>query len=148
VSEPAPPPSLPVLYLMCPVRLYDSPVLAAARKYPFETLTGCPVKLEVAADLYCCNKCWVASWPELRARIRFGVFLDHLDGWVARGTFAEVMELLGLGVPVWWLNEGQPVDCFKFGPANYRDWAGYYRRVTAATRGAVRDEAAKPPSRR
>ena len=124
----------PVLYLMCPITLYTSPVLAAARQYPFETLTGCPVKLEVAADLWCCNRCWVAAWPELRARIRFGVFLDHLGGWVGRGTFAEVMELLGLGIPVWWLRDGQPVDCFRFGDANYRDWGGRYRRVMAAAR--------------
>ena len=138
----------PVLYLMCPVRLYDSPVLAAAREYPFDTLTGCPVKLEVAADLYCCNACWIASWPELRARIRFGVFLDHLGGWVGRGTFAEVMELLGLGVPVWWLDGEKTTDCFKFGPANHGDWGGRYRRVIAATRTGERDGAREKPSPR
>lgn len=125
---------LPTLYLMAPIPLYNSPVLAAAREYPFETLTGCPVKVECAADLWCCNKCWVAAWPELRARIRFGVFLDHLGGFVGRGTFAEVMELLGLGVPVWWLNDGKPVDSFRFGLPNYRDWGGRYRRVEAAAR--------------
>lgn len=124
----------PVLYLMSPITLYSSPVLAAARLYPFETLTGCPVHVECAADLYCCNKCWIASWPGLRARIRFGVFLDHLDGWVGRGTFAEVMELLGLSVPVWWYRGGEPTDCFKFGAPNYRDWSRYYRPVMAATR--------------
>ena len=130
-------PSPSVLYLMSPITLYTSPLLAAARQYPFETLTGCPVELVVAADLFCCNKCWIASWPALRARIRFGVFLDHLDGFVGRGTFAEVMELLGLGRPVWWYRDGQPTDSFRFGDANYRDWARYYRRVMAATREAA-----------
>lgn len=124
----------PVLYLMCPMALYRSPVLAAAREYPFATLTGCAVELVVAADLFCCHRCWIASWPSLRARIRYGVFLDHLDGFVARGTFAEVMELLGLSVPVWWLRGDQAEDCFKFGPANHGDWGGRYRRVLAATR--------------
>lgn len=47
----------PVLYLMCPITLYDSPALAAARRYPFRTLTGCPVRVECAADLWCCNLC-------------------------------------------------------------------------------------------
>ena len=125
---------MPVLYLMCPIPLYKTPLLAAARDFPFETLTGCPVELVVAADLFCCNACWKASWPELRSRIRFGVFLDHIDGFVGRGTFAEVMELLGLGRPVWWYRDGEPTDSFKFGAANYRDWAGRYRPVLAATR--------------
>jgi hypothetical protein len=128
---------LPVLYLMSPIRLYESPVLAAARQYPFETLTGCPVDLVVAADLYCCNQHWIATWPALRARIKFGVFLDHLGEWVARGTFAEVMELLGLSVPVWWLRDGRPVDSFKFSEANYRDWGGRYRRVMPAPQAAA-----------
>lgn len=134
--------ALPVLYLMAPIPLYGSPALAAARQYPFETLTGCPVELVGAADLWCCNKCWIASWPELRARIRFGVFLDHLGGWVGRGTFAEVMELLGLGRPVWWFRGGEPTDSFRFGDANYRDWAGRYRPVMALPR-----KAASPPLR-
>lgn len=65
------------------------------------------------------------------------MFLDHLDGWVGRGTFAEVMELLGLGRPVWWWNDGKPVDGFRFGDANYRDWGGRYRPVTATAGEAV-----------
>lgn len=123
--------SLPVLYLMAPMPLYRSPVLAAAREYSFETLTGCPVDVECAEDLWCCNKCWVAAWPALRERIGFGVFLDQLGGWVGRGVFAEVMELLALSRPVWWWNGGKPTDGFRFGDANYRDWAGRYRPVTA-----------------
>ena len=134
----------PVLYLMAPIPLYDSPVLATARQYPFETLTGCPVDLVVAADLYCCNKHWIATWPGLRAKIRYGAFLDHLGGYVGRGVFAEVMELLGLGVPVWWLDGDRAVDSFRFGDANYRDWGGRYRRVEAATR----DRSGEPSSRR
>lgn len=129
---------LPVLYLMSPIPLYGSPVLAAAREYPFGTLTGCPVQVECAADLWCCNKCWITSWPELRARIRYGVFLDHLGGFVGRGTFAEVMELLGLGKPVWWYRGGEPTDSFRFGAANYRDWGGRYRPVMASTREEAR----------
>ncbi len=121
---------------MCPIPLYKSPVLAAAREYPFESLTGCLVKLEVAADLWCCNACWKAGWPELRARIRYAVFLDHLDGFVGRGTFAEVMELLGLKVPVWWFRGGEPTDSFRFGAANYRDWGGRYRPVMAVPQEA------------
>ena len=117
---------------MSPITLYTSPVLAAARGYPFETLTGCAVQVEVAADLWCCNVCWKAAWPGLRARIRYGVFLDHLGGFVGRGTFAEVMELLALSVPVWWYRGGEPTDCFRFGDANYKDWGGRYRPVTAA----------------
>ena len=128
---PPAPSSLPVLYLMSPITLYKSAVLAEAREYPFGTLTGCEIELVCAADLWCCNRCWVAAWPRLRERIGFGVFLDHLDGWVGRGTFAEVMELLGLGRPVWWWNGGKPVDGFRFGDANYRDWGGRYRPVTA-----------------
>ena len=128
---------LPVLYLMSPIPLYGSPVLAAARQFPFEALTGRPVKLEVAADLWCCNRCWVAQWPALRARIRYGVFLDHLGGFVGRGTFAEVMELLGLSRPVWWWRGGEPTDSFRFGEANYRDWKGRYRRVLPVAQDAA-----------
>jgi len=127
---------LPVLYLMAPILLYDSPVLAAARQYPFDTLTGCAVQVECAADLYCCNRCWIASWPELRARIKFGVFLDHLGGFAGRGTFAEVMELLALSVPVWWYRGGEPTGSFRFGEANYRDWGGRYRAVMAVPEDA------------
>lgn len=123
----------PLLYVMSPITLYGSPVLAAAREYPFEKLTGCAVELAVAADLYHCNRCWIAAWPELRARIRFGVFLDHLGGWVGRGTFAEVMELLGLGRPVWWYRGGDPTDSFRFGDADYHDWGGRYRPVEAVS---------------
>ena len=129
---------------MAPIPLYQSPALAAARRFPFSTLAGCDVDLVVAADLWCCNRCWITAWPELRARIRFGAFLDHLGGFVGRGVFAEVMELLGLGVPVWWLNGDRATDSFRFGPANYRDWGGRYRRVEAATRG----RSGKPSSRR
>lgn len=125
---------------MSPITIYKSPVLAAAREYPFASLTGCSVDLVVAADLWHCNKCWVAQWPALRARIGYGVFLDHLGGFVGRGTFAEVMELLALKVPVWWHRGGDPTDSFRFGEANYRDWGGRYRRVEAVPQ--------KAPSRR
>ena len=128
---------LPVLYLMAPMTLYGSPGLAEARAYPFGDLAGEPVDVICAEDLWCCNRCWVAAWPDLRARIRFGVFLDHLGGWVGRGTFAEVMELLGLSVPVWWYRGGEPTDSFRFGEANYRDWAGCYRRVMPAAQAAA-----------
>ena len=138
----------PVLYVMSPITLYKTPVLAAVRQFPFETLTGCPVELVVAADLFCCNGHWKASWPGLRSRIRFGVFLDHLDGFVGRGTFAETMELLALKRPVWWFRDGDPTDSFSFGPANYADWGGRYRRVMAATRTEERDGAVNSPSRR
>jgi len=123
------PSSLPVLYLMAPMTLYGSPVLTVAREYPFAALTGCEVELVCAEDLFCCNRCWIAAWPELRARIKYGVFLDHLGGFAGRGTFAEVMELLALSVPVWWYRGGEPTDSFRFGEANYRDWGGRYRAV-------------------
>src|SRR2546429_591587 len=100
--RPALPSSLPVLYLMAPMRLYGTPVLEAAREYPFHTLTGCPVKVLVAEDLYRNTKEWHALWPEVRRQAAYGVFLDHLGGWIARGTWAEASELMALGRPVWW----------------------------------------------
>lgn len=120
--------SLPVLYLMSPISLYGTPRLEAAREYPFHTLTGCPVRVLVAEDLYRGNRDWFALWPEVRRQAAFGVFLDHYGGWVARGTWAEAAELMALGRPVWWFCGGQPTDRFGFGPAG-GDWRGRYRRV-------------------
>ena len=129
LSRPALPSSLPVLYLMSPMTLYGTPVLEAAREFPFSTLTGCPVRVLVAEDLYRNTKEWHALWPEVRRQAAFGVFLDHLGGWVARGTWAETVELMALGRPVWWWCGGVPTDRFGFGPANMRDWKGRFRRV-------------------
>lgn len=120
--------SLPVLYLMSPMRLYGSPTLEAAREYPFATLTGCPVRVLVAEDLYRNTREWHALWPEVRRQAAYGVFLDHHNGWVARGTWAEAAELMALGRPVWWFCGGEPTDRFGFGPAG-GDWKGRYRRV-------------------
>ena len=126
--RPALPSSLPALYLMSPMALYGTPLLEAAREYPFHTLTGCPVRVLVAEDLYRNTKEWFALWPEVRRQAAYGVFLDHLGGWVARGTWAETAELMALGRPVWWWCGGEPTDRFGFGPAG-GDWKGRYRRV-------------------
>src|SRR5262249_27096863 len=127
--RPALSPSLPVLYLMSPMTLYGSPVLEAAREYPFSSLTGCPVKVLVAEDLYRDTKEWFALWPEVRRQAAFGVFLDQFGGWVARGTWAESVELMALGRPVWWFNSGEPTDRFGFGPPRPGDYARFHRRV-------------------
>jgi hypothetical protein len=125
--RPALPSSLPVLYLMSPMTLYGTPALEAAREFPFSALTGCPVRVLVAEDLYRNTKQWFALWPEVRRQAAYGVFLD-VNGWVARGTWAESAELMALGRPVWWFCGGQPTDRFGFGPAG-GDWKGRYRRV-------------------
>src|SRR5208337_1771284 len=81
-------PALPrrrVLYLMSPMTLYGSPVLEAAREYPFADLTGCPVEVWVAEDMYRSNPEWAALWPLVRRRADCAVFLDR-HGWVARGV--------------------------------------------------------------
>jgi len=121
--------SLPVLYLMAPMTLYGAPVLEAAREYPFHTLTGCKVRVLVCEDLYRGNREWFALWPEVRRQAAFGVFLDHLGGWVARGTWAESVELMALGRPVWWFCGGEPTERFGFGPARPGDFARFHRRV-------------------
>ena len=120
-----------VLYLMAPMTLYGTPVLEAAREFPFSSLTGCPVRVLVCEDLYRGNREWFSLWPEVRRQAAFGVFLDHYCGWVARGTWAEAAELMALGRPVWWFNSGEPTDRFGFGPPQGRggDWARLYRRV-------------------
>lgn len=122
-------PRRPVLYLMSPMSLYGSPALEAAREYPFSSLTGCPVRVLVAEDLYRNTKEWFALWPEVRRQAAYGVFLDHLGGWVARGTWAEAAELMTLGRPVWWFNAGAPTDRFGFGPPRQGDYARFHRRV-------------------
>lgn len=121
--------SLPVLYLMSPITLYGSPLLEAAREYPFESLTGCRVRVMVAEDLYRSNREWQAWWPLVRRQAAYGVFLDHMGGWVARGTWAETVELMALGRPVWWFCNGEPTDRFGFGPLNMRDWKARFCRV-------------------
>ncbi|HLI39591.1 MAG TPA: hypothetical protein VKV80_19955 [Streptosporangiaceae bacterium] len=126
--RPALPSSLPVLYLMSPMTLYRSPVLEAAREYPFPGLAGYPVTVWCAADLYRSNPEWQALWPAVRRRADCAVFLDHLGGWVSRGVWAEAAELLALGRRVWWFNHGQPAARFGFGPRR-GEWAGRYRRV-------------------
>jgi hypothetical protein len=114
---------------MAPMTLYGSPALEAAREFPFDTLTGCPVKLLVCEDLYRGNREWFSLWPEVRRQAAFGVFLDHYGGWVARGTWAETVELLALGRPVWWWCGGEPTDRFGFGPPRQGDYARFHRRV-------------------
>ena len=121
--------SLPVLYLMSPIALYGTPVLEAAREYPFSDLTGCPVRVLVAEDLYRNNREWFALWPEVRRQAAYGVFLDHLGGWVSRGVWAESVELMALGRPVWWWCGGEPTDRFGFGPGNMADWRYRFCRV-------------------
>ena len=121
--------SLPVLYLMAPMQIYGTPVLEAAREFPFHTLTGCRVRVLVCEDLYRGNREWFALWPEVRRQAAYGVFLDHFGGWVARGTWAESVELLALGRPVWWFNSGEPTERFGFGPPRPGDFARFHRRV-------------------
>ena len=124
-------PALPrrrILYLMAPMQIYGTPVLEAAREYPFSDLTGYPVDVWCAEDLYRSNPEWQALWPLVRRRADCAVFLDHLGGWVSRGVWAESAELLTLGRKVWWFNAGEPADRFGFGP-RHGDWKGRYRRV-------------------
>lgn len=121
-------PDQPVLYLMSPMLLYWTDVLAEAKRYPFEELTGCPVTIDVAEGMFPDTRSWAAAWPALRRRFSFGVFLD-LEGWVSRGVWAEVVDLAGLGVPVWWFNGGEPTRWFGFSAPNNRDWRVCYRRV-------------------
>lgn len=121
-----------LLYLMAPVSLYGSDVLAAAKGYPFASLTGFPVDAECAEGMFPDTRSWAAAWPGLRLRYAAGVFLDHLDGWVSRGVWAEACDLAGnLGLPVWWFNAGDPVRRWGFGPADNAHWATTYRRVYA-----------------
>jgi hypothetical protein len=124
-------PDLPVLYLMCPMSLYWTPVLAEAKRYPFASLTGHPVEMECAEGMFPDTASWAAAWPSLRERYSCGVFLDHLGGWVSRGVWAEACDLHLQGKPVWWFGGGHPVRRFGFGPADNANWAGCYRRVYA-----------------
>ena len=41
-----------LLYLMAPLGLYWTDVLAEAKRFPFETLTGCPVEVECAEGMF------------------------------------------------------------------------------------------------
>ena len=126
---PALSPSLPCLYLMAPMAIYGSAALEMAREFPFHTLTGCKVRVLVCEDLYRGNREWFALWPEVRRQAAYGVFLDHLGGWVARGTWAESVELMTLGRPVWWFCGGEPTERFGFGPPRPSDFARFHRRV-------------------
>jgi len=109
--------------------LYGSATLEMAREFPFSSLTGCPVRVLVAEDLYRNTKEWFALWPEVRRQVAYGVFLDHYQGWVARGTWAESVELMALGRPVWWFCGGEPTEKFGFGPPRPGDFARFHRRV-------------------
>ena len=109
--------------------MYGSPVLEAAREYPFASLTGCEVEVWVCEDMYRDNTEWASLWPLVARRAAFGVFLDHLGGWAARGVWAETAELLALGRPVWWFNSGEPAERFGFGPVNFGDFRFRHCRV-------------------
>ena len=113
---------------MSPIKLYGTPVLEVAREYPFADLTGCPVDVWVAEDLYRSNTEWAALWPLVRKRADCAVFLDR-HGWVARGVRAEVDGLLALGKRVWWFNAGDPTEAFGFSQVNRSDWQYRYCRV-------------------
>lgn len=117
------------MYLMAPMPLYGSPVLEAAREYPFAELTGCPVTVWCAEDLYRDNTEWAAHWPLVRRHADCAVFLDHLDGWTARGVRVEAEGLLALGKRVWWFNSGEPTERFGFGPVNFADFKYRHCRV-------------------
>lgn len=120
----------PALYLMAPRALYCTPALAAARGYPFASLTGFPVDVQCAEGMFPDTRSWAAAWPALRLRYAAGVFVDHLGGFVSRGVWAEACDLAGnLDVPVWWFNGGDPVRRFGFGPPDNTCWGGAYRRV-------------------
>ena len=124
-------PALPrrrVLYLMSPMPLYGTPVLEAAREYPFADLTGYPVQVWCAEDLYRSTKEWQAMWPLIRRAADCAVFLDR-GGWVARGVRVETLGLLALGKPVWWFNSGEPTDRFGFGPPSFTDFKYRHCRV-------------------
>lgn len=127
----------PVLYLMCPMTLYWTDVLAEARRYPFETLTGHPVTVECAEGMFPDARSWAAAWPALRERYSCGVFLDHYGGWVPRGVWAEACDLAGMGKPVWWFNGGDPVARFGFGPGRPGDWKHCWRSVYALDEGVA-----------
>lgn len=120
-----------LLYLMAPLGLYWTDVLAEAKRFPFETLTGCPVEVECAEGMFPDARSWAAAWPSLRERYSFGVFLDHLGGWVPRGVWAEACDLAGMDKPVWWFNSGKPARRFGFGPGRPGDWKHCYRSVYA-----------------
>ncbi len=114
---------------MAPMTLYGTPAIEAAREYPFSSLLGSPVQVLACEDLYASTAEWNARWPGVRRRADCGVFLDHLGGWVARGTFVEVSHLLADGKPVWWFNSGEPTGRFGFGPPRHGDWRLRHRRV-------------------
>jgi hypothetical protein len=124
--------------------LYGTPVLEAAREFPFHTLTGCPVRVLVAEDLYRNTKEWQALWPEVRRQAAYGVFLD-VNRWVARGTYLEVCGLLSDNKPVWWFCDGDPTDRFGFSPDGIRgDWGYRYRRVGLGYGGPVQASWSRP----
>lgn len=129
---------------MAPMPLYGSAVLAAAREYPFESLTGCEVRVECAEDLYGSNAEWAALWPSVRRRTACAVFLDHLGGWVSRGVYVEVQHLLADGKPVWWWCGGNPTEKFGFGPGVRGDWQYRYRRVGLGYPRPIRRVISKP----
>lgn len=135
--RPALPSSPPVLYLMSPMPMYGSPALEAAREYPFADLTGYPVKVWCAEDLYRDNTHWAALWPLVRKRADCAVFLDR-HGWVARGVRVEAEGLLAAGKRVWWFNSGEPTESFGFGPVNFADFKYRYSRVGLGYRRPVR----------
>jgi len=116
------------LYLMTPMPLYGSPALEAAREYPFATLTGCPVEVWCAEDMYRSNPEWAALWPLVRRRADFAVFLDR-HGWVGRGVRVEAEGLLAAGKPVWWWCGGEPTGAWGFGPPNFADFRFRHSRV-------------------
>ena len=122
-------PRRPVLYLMAPMPLYGTPALEAAREYPFADLTGCEVEVWCAEDMYRDNDQWAAWWPLVAREAAYGVFLDHLGGWVARGVRVEAEGLRALGRPVWWFCGGQPTERYGFGPANFADFKYRHSRV-------------------
>jgi hypothetical protein len=131
-------PRRPVLYLMAPMSLYGTSVLEEAREYPFADLAGTPVTVLCAEDLYRDNAEWAALWPVVRKRADCAVFLDHLNGWVARGVRVETDGLLALGKPVWWFCGGEPTDRFGFGAVNFADWRQRHCRVGLGYRRPVR----------
>ena len=125
----------PRVYLAAPLSLAGTPryarLLAALR-----TLRPCAEIVE-GLSYFESHEHWRRMWPRLRRSLAGVVFVTDADGWIGRGTLAELTSLDLARCAVYHLSPAgalTPASRLRFGPPHEDDWRRYCRVVRTRAR--------------
>jgi len=80
---------------------------------------------------------WRRQWPQLRRSLAEVVFVTDADGWIGRGTLAELVSLRAERCAIYHLSATgalTPASRLRFGPPHEDDWRRYCRVVRTRAR--------------